>query len=145
MGCKFDKEIIHKYIDNTIDPLELIFLKEHIKVCEECKNELELMSKLEDSLYSYFDEQQFAELPEAFSMTVLDKCTEDSKRTLKQRTLRAVEANKALISNSTRFVNYLPGSKTAGKAAKTVSRGVNKALKGCLSYGVRKLISSTAK
>lgn len=145
MGCKFDKEIIHKYIDNTIDPLELIFLKEHIKVCEDCKNELELMSKLDESLYGYFDGMQSIELSEDFGLSVLDKCYEAQKITLRQRVEKAVEINQNIINNTTRFVSYLPGSKTAGKAAKVMGRGLNKALKGCLSYSVKKLVSGTTK
>ena len=37
MSCKFDKDLIQNYVDNTIDPLELIVLKEHIAVCQDCK------------------------------------------------------------------------------------------------------------
>lgn len=144
MGCKFDKEIIHKYIDNTIDPLELIFLKEHIKVCEECKNELELMSKLDDSIYGYFDWIQPYEL-EDFSLSVLDKCYEAKKLTMKQRVEKAVEINNAIINNTTRFANYLPGSKAAKKTVKMAGRGMGKLLKGCLNYGVKKVVSSATK
>lgn len=145
MGCKFDKEIIHKYIDNTIDPLELIFLKEHIKVCEDCRTELELMSKLDDSLYGYFEGIQPIELPEDFSLSVLNKCYESKKLTFRQRVKSAIEINQVIISNTTRFAGYIPGTKAAGKAAKLAGRGINKALKSCLSFGVKKLISGTAK
>lgn len=145
MDCKFDKEIIHKYIDNTIDPLELIFLKEHIKVCEDCRNELELMNKLDGSLYGYFDEMQPHEMLEDFSLSVLNKCYEEKKATFRQKVEKAVEINNAIIGNTTRFASYLPGSKAAKKTAHMVGRGIGKALRSCLSYGVKKVVSSTAK
>ncbi|MGB7606626.1 MAG: zf-HC2 domain-containing protein [Lutisporaceae bacterium] len=145
MICKFDKNIIHKYLDNTIDPLELIFLKEHIAVCKDCKDEIELMSKLDDSLYGYFDGILQDALPENFSMSVLDKCFEEKKLTLKQRTELVVKINKDIINNVTRFANYLPGSKTAAILRKKVGLGLNRAVKSCFNYGVKKLISSAVK
>ncbi len=141
MSCKFDKDIIHKYLDNTIDPLELVFLKEHIAVCKECKDELELMSKLDESLYSYFDGLPQNALPLDFSMSVLDKCFEGKKFTFKQRTELVVRVNKDILNNVTRFVDYLPGSKTASVIGKKAGQGLNKVAKSCLNYSIKKLIS----
>lgn len=145
MSCKFDKEIIHKYLDNTIDPLELVFLKEHIKVCSDCKDELELMGKLDESLYGFFQELPQGEIPEDFSLSVLDMCYEENKLNLRDKVKKGVEINKSIIENATRFAGYMPGSKTAAKAAKAVGRGLNKAVKSGLNYSVKKLISSTVK
>jgi hypothetical protein len=103
------------------------------------------MSKLDDSLYGYFEEMQPITLPEDFSSEILNKCYEEKKLTLKQRVEQAVEINKAIVSNTTRFAGYIPGSKAAGKTVKLVGRGMGKVLKGCLSYGVRKLTAGTAK
>lgn len=145
MDCKFDKNIIHKYLDNTIDPLELIFLKEHIAVCKDCKDELELMSKVDESLYDYFDKLSQAALPEDFCISVLDKCFDDKRLTIRQRALLAMKINKGILSNATSYARYLPGSKAVAMLGKKAGKGLNKAVKSCMSYGVKKLISATVK
>ena len=52
MKCKFDISILYSYVDGTIEPLEKIFLEEHIKYCEKCNKELNTIKIIEDSLLS---------------------------------------------------------------------------------------------
>ena len=74
MSCGFDREIIQKYADNTIDPLELIFLKEHINYCGECRNELETLMALENELESFFDNEPKAVDMGLMITTLADDC-----------------------------------------------------------------------
>lgn len=146
MSCSFDKTIIQKYIDNTIEPLELIIMKEHIAVCEECSFELKLMSKLEDSLYSHFEHMPEPELLESFSLSVLDSCYEDAAGySYKKSLAKAWEINKVIISNASRYTTYLPGSKLAVSTAKKVGTGINKAVKSYVRNSFRKMIAGAVK
>lgn len=146
MSCRFDKNIIQKYVDNSIDPLELIILKEHIAVCGDCKFELELMSRLEDSLYQYFDGMPEHEHLDAFSLEVLDKCYEQAgSGGYKKGIAKAWEINKMVVSNASKYTSYLPGSRLAAACAKKAGSSMNKALKGYVKNSFRKLITNAIK
>ena len=41
MSCSFDKNILSRFARGKIEPLEKVFLDEHIKTCSECKSYLE--------------------------------------------------------------------------------------------------------
>jgi|GEM_PF-6098054 len=146
MNCNFDKEMIHKYLDNSMDPLEFIILKEHIAVCQHCKLELELMSKLEDSMHQYFDSLPDNELLEDFTMKVLDQCyTEHEKTGFVQGVAKAWKINKMIAANSVRYTDYLPGSKLAVSTVKKAGSGMNKAVKSYMKNSFRKLITGAVK
>ena len=146
MSCKFDKDIIHRYVDNTIDPLELIVLKEHIAVCQDCKLDLELMSKLEDSMFEYFEGNPSATLPEAFAVNILDKCyTETQKKGYKRVLSGAWAFNKSVAGNASRYITYLPGSKLAARYLKKAGKSANRAVKGYVKNRFKKLIANALK
>jgi hypothetical protein len=50
MSCKVSKELIYAYSDKEIDPLEEIFIEEHLKFCEECNGELKIIKLIESNL-----------------------------------------------------------------------------------------------
>ncbi|MDF2841223.1 MAG: hypothetical protein K0Q99_1995 [Clostridia bacterium] len=143
MSCRFDKDIIQKYADNTIEPLELIVLKEHIAVCQDCRFELELMNKLEDSIHDYFGALPNNQLLDEFSMKVLDKCYKGSKiNHLKAGVSKIWKINKMVVSNASIYTSYLPGSKLAANTAKKAGKGINKALKSYVKNSFKKIIAS---
>lgn len=142
MSCKFDQEIIHKYVDNTIEPLELIVLKEHIKVCEDCKLELQLMNKLEDSMYDYFIAMPEPDMLNKFSMEVLKQCYESKGYSYRAGLAKAWEINKAVITNASRSIGYIPGSKLAASTVKKLSKSINKAAKSYAKNSFKKLIGA---
>lgn len=146
MSCKFDKDIIQKYIDNTIDPLELIIFKEHVTVCPDCKFELELMSKIEDSMYQHFNSLPMSEMLDEFSMKTLNKCySESNSYTYKKGVTKIWEINKMVAKNASRCVGYLPGSKLVAKAAKKASKDINNAAKDYVKTNFKKLIIDAVK
>lgn len=40
MQCKFDSDLLHEYLDDTIEPLEKLVLEEHLKGCRSCRRQL---------------------------------------------------------------------------------------------------------
>ena len=56
MKCKFDTSLLQALIDDNIEPLELIFLSEHLKVCKSCMDELKMLYSIDQSLKSLFNE-----------------------------------------------------------------------------------------
>ena len=117
MSCVFDKEIIQKYADNTIDPLEFIFLKEHINYCGECKKELDLVMTLENELDKFFDDNpKVSDLDLLITQLVDDCMYEVNKREkLKYMINRGIQMGSGIMDNSLRFIEYLPGSRRIGK------------------------------
>lgn len=146
MSCKFDKNIIQKYIDNTIEPLELIVLKEHIAVCQDCKFELELMSKLEDSMYQYFENLPDGDMLDAFSMKMLQECYKGTPyQNFKNGMVKAWDINKAMVSNASRYAGYLPGSKLAASVTKKAGKRLNTAVKNYAKNSLKKLVANAIK
>lgn len=146
MSCKFDKELIQNYLDNTIEPLELIVLKEHIAVCQDCKFELDLMSKLDSSMYEYFDNLPNNEMLDEYSMNALNECYESSNsKSFIAKVSKTWQINKMVISNASRYTSYLPGSKLAANAAKKARNGINKAVKDYVKISFKRLVVGTFK
>ncbi len=50
MNCKLDKNLLYSYEDKTIEPLEKIFVDEHLKYCEECREELDFIKLMDKEL-----------------------------------------------------------------------------------------------
>lgn len=50
MTCKLDKGLLYSFTDSTIDPLEKIFVEEHLKYCEECREELKAIQSIDREL-----------------------------------------------------------------------------------------------
>lgn len=146
MSCKFDKEIIQKYVDNTIEPLELIVLKEHIKVCPDCKFELDLMSKLENSMLDYFAVLPEQELPVGFIDGVLEKCYEGrSHYSYRDVLSKTWEVNKSIVQNASRYASYMPGSKLAARYIKKAGNSANNAVKSYVKRSFKKMLASALK
>jgi hypothetical protein len=121
-------------------------LKEHIAVCQDCKFELDLMSKLENSMHDYFGGLPSNELLDEFSMNVLDKCYKGSKsQNIKAGISKIWKINKMVVSNASRYTSYLPGSKLAANTAKKASKGINKAVKSYVKNSFKKMIASAVK
>jgi len=141
MSCSFDKEIIQKYVDNTIDPLEFIFLKEHLSYCGECRSELDLVMNLENQLSKFFDEDCEAKELDLLITKLVDDCMDEALKSkkLKYAISKGVEMSSRIMDNSTRFVEYLPGRKSLGKGAKKTASFAGGLLKAVMKKEVGKL------
>lgn len=120
MTCRFDREIIQKYADNTIDPLELIFLKEHINYCNECREELDLIMDLEDRLDKFFNDDSDTKDLDMLITSLVDDCMSElnKREKLKYALRRSLEIGSDIMDNTVRFVEFLPGSKPLGKGVR---------------------------
>jgi hypothetical protein len=144
MSCKFDKDIIQRYADNTIDPLELIFLKEHINSCDECKKDIDLAMKLENSLDKFFSEDPgVSDLGLMITQLVDDCMYELSRREKLKYTLnKGMKMGSSIIDNSVRFIKYFPGSKRMNNSVKKSAAGAGGFLKNLMKKEAERLIES---
>ena len=77
MKCKFDISLLYSYVDGTIEPLEKIFLEEHIKYCERCKKELNTIKLIDDSLLSL--DNDIPERLSNLSDSIVEECLQESE------------------------------------------------------------------
>ena len=142
MSCLFDKTIIQKYADNTIEPLEFLFLKEHIGYCEECRRETELTMALENSLEKFFAENAGTVSFETMIVNLVDDCMYEVNRRekLKYVLKKRIEVCGSIIDNSKRFFAFIPGSKRINKGVKKTASGVGGFLAAFLKKKIVKLL-----
>ncbi len=131
--CRFDTDIIQKYAEGTIDPLEKVFLEEHIKVCRKCKKELTELKLLFWELEN-IDE---VEVPfEAYGVmeSVIDSimATEAPRYGVKD----LINIQKKALDGIGAFINFIPGAKEGKtlvkKTPSSIYRLSGKAFKGSL-------------
>ncbi len=144
MSCCFDREIIQKYVDNTIDPLEFIFLKEHMSYCGECRRELDLVMTLENQLSKFFNEDSEAKELDLLITKLVDDCMDEVERNkkLKYAINKGIAIGSHIVDNSIRFVEYIPGSKRMGKGVNKTASATVGLLKALVRKEVGKLLAS---
>lgn len=74
MSCELDKQLLYSLADNTIEPLERIFVEEHLKYCDECKRELDLIEKLDKELNEFEFETPIPEKLSSLSQLLVENC-----------------------------------------------------------------------
>lgn len=143
MSCGFDREIIQRYADNTIEPLEYIFLKEHINYCFDCRKELDLMMSLENGLDKFFNYDSGAEDLDQLISGLVDGCMyELNKREKLKYTLnKGIKLGNGIIDNSLKFVEYIPGSKRMGKGVKKTASITVRLVKALAKKEIGKLLT----
>lgn len=141
MSCKFDKEIIQKYIDNTIDPLEQVFLKEHTRYCEECRNELDFLMTAENELDKFFGGGIELNELDIVINRIVDDCLEEIED--RSRLRQSIKMGKSIAANSSRFVDFLPGSKYVKKGVKAAASKSGSLISSMMRKKIKKLMTSS--
>lgn len=143
MSCGFDKEIIQKYVDNTIDPLEFIFLKEHINYCGECRKELDLVMTLENQLDKIFDDDVDSKELDLMINRLVDDCIYElnKREKLKYALKAAIQTGSEITGNSLRFIEYMPGIRFIGKGARKTASVTGNFVKSRVKKETGKLLT----
>lgn len=113
MECNFDKTILHEFIDNSIDPLEMIFLSEHIKHCKSCEKELNILYETDKKLKSFYNrETKFPNRLYDIGELVIQNISDEVNgiKGLKEIILDSVNISHVIMENSSRFIKLIPGS-----------------------------------
>jgi hypothetical protein len=121
MDCKIDIYLLYEYIDKTIDPLEKLFLEEHLKRCGSCRKDLTQMKLL---LWE-MDEIGEAEIPipsdiHTARQAALAKIFEEaeSKPTIKDIVSAPLEG----LKFGGEILNFIPAVKSGSLFIKTGTR-----------------------
>ena len=78
--CNMDKELLYSYADNSIEPLEKIFVEEHLKYCSQCAHELEEIKNTDLKLSGFnFEDIDFPERLSVLRQLIIDNCIEEQE------------------------------------------------------------------
>lgn len=76
MSCKLDKQLLYSLADNTIEPLERIFVEEHLKYCYECKKDLQQIKEIDNRLNELEFEIPIPEKLSVLSQLLAENCVD---------------------------------------------------------------------
>jgi len=98
MSCSFDKSIISRFARGKIEPLEKVFLEEHIKNCSECK--------------SYLENEQIIAKSEKKSSRKKDPIIKETEKSIKKVSSFDKSANIAGIAGALSIVGVIASGAT---------------------------------
>lgn len=81
MRCKFDKELLYSFDDKTIEPLEKIFVEEHIKYCTDCQKDLKLITIINENIKEELSSIKFPDKLSIISQLALENCIAEMEET----------------------------------------------------------------
>lgn len=138
MECSVGSYMIQMYIEGTIDPLEKIFVEEHLKVCKKCRKELTRLKLLYFELENLDEPSEVPDELEQVRNMVLDNVFDTGSRYGMKKFIYQQKKSMSLASG---FVNYIPGSNAVKKGIKATGSMIGKvSLKGAkrgLKYGLK--------
>lgn len=135
MDCKFDKFLLQDLLEGIIDPLEKIFVEEHLKTCKECRKEL---TELKLLFWDLADKANYditipAEL-DHLKDSILERV---AGKTSKSATEIVIDIQRQNARASGMFLDYIPGAKTGNRLVKEGVKAAPSAI-GKLSKGLLK-------
>ncbi len=134
MECRFDIDLILEYVEGTIEPLEKIFVEEHLKVCRKCRKELNQFKLLYFELENLEEPKEVPEELEGIRNTVLDNIFDVPSKYGVKDFVRQQKNSMALASE---FVDFLPGKSMLEKGLKTTGTVIGTATKKGAKYGLK--------
>jgi len=110
--CNLDKDLLQKYIDKDIEPLEKILVDNHLATCSQCRKDLNQLKVMEWDLNNI----DLPKVPKDLVIVrhaALDKYFEaiDTRET-SSGTKNIMNLQYKNLKHIVSFVNYLPGKKT---------------------------------
>lgn len=124
MICNMDEDLLYAYEDGTIDPLEKIFVEEHLKCCSKCRTQLEIIKSIEKNLEMIKDEFPVPDRLSKISQMVAENCIESienkDSRIKRQNYREDMKSIGNVIIRSQFLRNKNPYNKAVNKCVKTV-------------------------
>jgi len=110
MCCKVDKELLYALDDKTIEPLEKIFIEEHIKYCTDCQKDLKLIAIINEDIKDELIDFEFPDKLSIISQLVAENCiSQRSDIGIKLRIHNIIETykgiNKVITESSVAYKN----------------------------------------
>ena len=131
MSCeKIETSLLQDFLEETIDPLERIFVENHLKTCKNCRREL---SELKLMFWELGNKANYEiEYPKELESLGTALVNSYLGKKAKSGTQKVVEMQLSTIKMSGKFFKYLPGAKQTPKMLKKASAGLAKGVKKML-------------
>lgn len=139
MSCKFDEKLLYAYVDKTIEPLEKIFVEEHLKYCAKCREEVKFIKLMDAKIKESFNEAQEPENLDDFVDLIIDNCMNETDEDLNlslQNYFKDMNAARKSLLQCYSVVYKNPYNEVLNKAVMFPVKETQKALK---SYIDKKL------
>jgi hypothetical protein len=135
MDCKLDKFLLQDLLEGIIDPLEKLFVEEHLKTCKECRKELtELKLLFWDLANKSNYEIDFPAELDHIKDSLLERVAGKASKTA---TEIVIDIQRQNARASGMFLDFVPGVKTSNKLVKEGVKAAPSAI-GKLSKGLVK-------
>lgn len=133
MTCNMDEKFLYDYEDGTIDPLEKIFVEEHIKHCNKCKKQLKIIKTIENGLKAAPNKTSVPDKLSVISQMVAENCItriENEDPSVRRRNYKEnMKALRSVIINTQFLQNNNPYNKAVKKCIKVVATAAEKPAK----------------
>ena len=116
MNCKLDKVLLQDLLEGVIDPLEQVFVEEHLKSCKECRKELSELKLLFWDLNdkSNYDITLPAEL-DVLKDIILERVVGTVSKSPAKVVINIQRKNVSALGT---FLNHVPGVKKSNRVVK---------------------------
>ncbi|WP_425806804.1 zf-HC2 domain-containing protein [Desulfitobacterium sp. Sab5] len=133
MDCKLDKDLLQDLLEGVIEPIEKLFVEEHLKSCQECRKELTELKLLfwdlnDKSNYEIELPVELDQIKDSLLKQTIGKASESTVTAL-------INIQRNNIRTAGKFLDYVPGAtasnnlvKESLKATPSVIRKVSKGL-----------------
>lgn len=127
MTCKLDKTLLQDLLEGIIDPVEKLFVEEHLKSCQECRIELNELKLL---FWDLNDKSNYEiELPVELDQLKVDLLKQTSEPSSRSTFTTIMEIQRKNVKSASSFLDYVPGVKAGNTLAKEGLKATPSALK----------------
>jgi hypothetical protein len=132
MSCsKVDSSLLQDLLDETIDPLEKIFLENHLNTCKDCRRELSELKLMYWDLGNKANyEIEYPDELDAMGELLIDAVIGEEARS---NTMKIVDMQFNALKMSGKYLEYIPGANYTSQVLKKASNGLAKGVKKMLN------------
>lgn len=143
MDCKLDKVLLQDLLEGIIDPVEKLFVEEHLKTCKECRKELTELKLLfwdlnDKANYDISIPEELDQMKDSILESVAGKGSKSTTKII-------FDIQRQNVRASGMFLDYVPGVKASNKLVKEGMKAAPSALRKVsigLAKGTRFLLAN---
>jgi len=125
-NCKLDVTLLQDLLEGTIDPIEKIFVEEHLKTCRACRKNL---AELKLLFWDLNDKTNYeVSLPPQLNQVKDSLLQQFASESGKNATEIVLDVHRRNTKSARMFLDYLPGVKTSNELVKKGLRSTPSAL-----------------
>lgn len=131
MTCNMDEYYLYAYDDGTIDPLEKIFVEEHLKHCSKCRKQLEIIKSIENglSMIQLPVPDRLSEISQMVAENCIESVENKDSRVKRQNYRENMKSIGNIIIRSQFLKNNNPYNKAINKCVKAAVSAAEKPAK----------------